>query len=62
MELPSGEGSLQNSGYALQWWVFAAFGLGMSIRFAHGLGVRERRRQEAALAASATGEGKEPRA
>ena len=25
--LPTGEGSLQNLGYALQWWVFAAFAL-----------------------------------
>lgn len=52
VKLPAGEGSARNSGYALQWWVFAAFGLGMSLKLAHGLGVRERRLQEAALAAS----------
>lgn len=47
LDLPSGEGSAQNSGYALQWWVFAAFALGMSIKLAHSLGVRERRALEA---------------
>ncbi|MFT3876442.1 MAG: SURF1 family protein [Propioniciclava sp.] len=50
--LPAGEGAARNSGYALQWWVFAAFGLGMAIKLAHGLGVRERRAQEAAALAS----------
>ena len=48
MNLPTGEGSAQNSGYALQWWVFAAFGLGMAIKLAHSMGVRERKAQEAA--------------
>ncbi|HHU37856.1 MAG TPA: SURF1 family protein [Propionibacterium sp.] len=48
VSLPTGEGSAQNSGYALQWWVFAAFGLGMAIKLAHSLGVRERKAQEAA--------------
>ncbi len=48
VDLPTGEGSAQNSGYALQWWVFAAFGLGMAIKLAHSLGVRERKAQEAA--------------
>ena len=48
VNLPTGEGSAQNSGYALQWWVFAAFGLGMAIKLAHSLGVRERTAQEAA--------------
>ncbi len=48
VHLPTGEGSAQNSGYALQWWVFAAFGLGMAIKLAHGLGVRERKQREAA--------------
>ena len=46
--LPTGEGSAQNSGYALQWWVFAVFGMGMAIKIAHSLGVKERRAQEAA--------------
>jgi len=40
--LPSGEGSWRNSGYALQWWVFALFALGMSIRFAQTMGRRSR--------------------
>ncbi len=53
VELPAGEGAARNSGYALQWWVFAAFGLGMAIKLAHGLGVRERRAQDATLAAQA---------
>lgn len=48
VDLPTGEGSAQNSGYALQWWVFAAFGLGMAIKLAHSMGVRERKAQEAA--------------
>ena len=52
VDLPSGEGSAQNSGYALQWWVFAAFGLGMAIKLAHSLGVRERRVQDATLEAT----------
>lgn len=36
--LPTGEGSLQNIGYALQWWVFAAFGAFMTVRFVRALG------------------------
>jgi cytochrome oxidase assembly protein ShyY1 len=36
--LPSGAGSIQNIGYALQWWVFAAFGAFMTIRFVRALG------------------------
>ncbi len=52
--LPSGEGSAQNGGYALQWWVFAAFALGMSIKLAHSLGVQDRRREEGELAAPGT--------
>jgi surfeit locus 1 family protein len=35
--LPSGSGSLQNIGYALQWWVFAAFAAFMTYRFVHTL-------------------------
>lgn len=53
VQLPGGEGSVQNSGYALQWWVFAAFALGMSIKFSHTLGVQQRRREEDKLTASA---------
>lgn len=40
--LPTGEGSLQNLGYALQWWVFAAFAGFMTWRFVHVLGRRGR--------------------
>lgn len=40
--LPSGEGSWRNSGYALQWWVFGLFALGMTIKIAQGMGKRER--------------------
>ena len=36
--LPSGEGSWQNYGYALQWWVFAAFALFMAGRFVRAIG------------------------
>lgn len=36
--LPTGEGSFTNIGYALQWWVFAAFGAFMTIRFVRALG------------------------
>jgi len=38
--LPSGDGSIQNIGYALQWWVFAAFAAFMTIRFVRALGRR----------------------
>lgn len=49
--LPEGEGSMQNGGYALQWWVFAAFALGMSIKLAQSMGARERKvREDAARA------------
>lgn len=54
VDLPTGEGSVRNSGYALQWWVFAAFALGMAVKIAHGLGVRDRRREADALLASQT--------
>lgn len=36
--LPTGEGSWQNYGYALQWWVFAAFALFMAGRFIRAIG------------------------
>ncbi|MFT4109701.1 SURF1 family protein [Propionicimonas sp.] len=36
--LPTGSGSIQNIGYALQWWVFAAFGAFMSVRFVRAIG------------------------
>ena len=49
--LPEGEGSLQNGGYALQWWVFGAFGLGMSLVFARAQGAKERKASEDAARA-----------
>lgn len=36
--LPTGDGSWRNSGYALQWWVFALFGLGAAIKIASAIG------------------------
>jgi len=36
--LLTGEGSWQNYGYALQWWVFAGFALFMTIRFVRAIG------------------------
>lgn len=38
VSLPTGDGSIQNIGYALQWWVFAAFGAFMTIRFVRTIG------------------------
>lgn len=38
VSLPDGEGSWQNYGYALQWWVFAAFALFMAGRFVRAIG------------------------
>lgn len=49
--LPEGEGSMQNGGYALQWWVFAAFALGMSIKIAASMGARDRKALEDAARA-----------
>lgn len=40
VSLPTGEGSVQNIGYALQWWVFAAFGAFMIVRIVRTLGRR----------------------
>lgn len=39
--LPEGQGRLRNAAYALQWWVFAAFALGMAIRMARDVGVQD---------------------
>lgn len=36
--LPEGRGSTQNLSYAMQWWVFAAFALVMSVVFARQVG------------------------
>ena len=53
--LPKGEKSFNNGSYAIQWWLFAAFALGMGIKLAADAGRRERRRLESdALAATAT--------
>lgn len=38
VSLPTGEGSVQNAGYALQWWVFAAFAAFMTVRFVRTIG------------------------
>ena len=38
--LPTGRGRLRNGAYALQWWVFAAFAVGMAIRMARDQGRR----------------------
>jgi cytochrome oxidase assembly protein ShyY1 len=40
--LPTGEGSLQNAGYAVQWWVFAGFAALMTVRFVAVIGRRGR--------------------
>ena len=48
-DLPSGRGSGQNFGYALQWWVFAASALGFSIYLATYIGRAAERRRLADL-------------
>jgi len=40
-ELPEAQGRLRNGAYALQWWVFAAFAVGMAVKIARDLEVRE---------------------
>ncbi|WOP19588.1 SURF1 family protein [Raineyella sp. LH-20] len=47
--LPSGRGSVQNFGYALQWWVFAACALGFAIYLAGHIGRASDRRRLADL-------------
>jgi surfeit locus 1 family protein len=47
VDLPEVQGRLRNGAYALQWWVFAAFALGMSIRVARDIGRLEERDLEA---------------
>lgn len=39
--LPEGQGRLRNGAYALQWWIFAAFAVGMSIKMAKDIGQAE---------------------
>lgn len=41
VRLPEARGRLRNGAYALQWWVFAAFALGMAIRIARDLRIGE---------------------
>lgn len=48
--LPEGEGSQRNAGYALQWWVFAAFGLAMTVVWARQIGKPVRDEKRAARA------------
>ena len=50
--LPTEDGSWRNSGYAVQWWVFAAFALGMALKIAHTMGRREAAAREAAVVAA----------
>lgn len=38
VDLPSGDGSWRNGGYALQWWVFAAFAVAITWRMARAIG------------------------
>ena len=47
VDLPEAQGRLRNGAYALQWWVFAAFALGMGIRVARDIGRLEERDLEA---------------
>ncbi len=59
--LPSGRGSGQNFGYALQWWVFAAAAFGFSTYLAGHLGRAAERRRLADLGLIAEDEiGPEP--
>lgn len=51
VQLPEGQGSFQNGGYALQWWVFAAFALWMAVRIAHTIGHRDALAREASALA-----------
>lgn len=39
--LPEGSGRLRNGAYALQWWVFAAFAVGLGVRIARDVGRRD---------------------
>lgn len=38
VEMPREGGEMRNAAYAVQWWVFAAFAVGMSIKIARDLG------------------------
>lgn len=39
--LPESSGRLRNGAYAVQWWVFAAFAVGMALRMARDFGLRD---------------------
>lgn len=39
VELPEASGRLRNGAYALQWWVFAAFAVGLAVRMARDQGL-----------------------
>ncbi len=53
VSLPTGDKSLQNGSYAVQWWIFAATGVGISLMFARSLGDRARRDEDAEVAGGA---------
>jgi cytochrome oxidase assembly protein ShyY1 len=38
LALPSEEGSARNQGYALQWWVFAAFAIAIAVKVSRDIG------------------------
>ena len=40
LDLPQAKGRLRNAAYALQWWVFGAFAVAMSIRIARDTGLK----------------------
>jgi len=39
--LPRSDGRLRNAAYAVQWWIFAAFAIGMGVRMARDVGRRD---------------------
>lgn len=41
VQLPEARGRLRNGAYALQWWVFAAFAVGMAVKIARDLELRD---------------------
>ncbi len=44
--LPQADGSLRNATYGIQWWVFAAFAVGMAAKMARDLGQRRIEEQD----------------
>ena len=53
VELPQASGRLRNGAYALQWWVFAAFALGLAVRMARDQELGESPLEQDALAQEA---------